>query len=195
MDHQMAFALRQRHNQLALRLKALEAEAAGLRTIQQNFGVARVEDLPGRKKPLLVPLRFEFPAQSETPLTETHPVSQTGPEVFLSLWGAALDIATGRFRPISSMVDNAQNPSVVDAFNGVYEIVTSGSGWNWQTEPVATAALFSNRDRPFYLEAPEYVEPREGVKVTVTPIRAQARVDFFLCLLGYKVFDTSRYTR
>lgn len=195
MDPQMAYALRQRHNQLALRLMALEKEATGLREIQQNFGVARVEDLPGRKKPLFVPLRFEFAQGSETPETRVYNISQTGPEVYLALWAASLDGATGRFRPVSSMVDNAQNPAVVDSFDGTYEVVTSGSGWKWQTEPVSTAALFSNRDRPMYLEAPEYLEPQEAIKVTITPTRALNRLSFFFCLLGYKVFDTSRYTR
>lgn len=195
MDANTAVALRQRHNQLASRLMALEAKAAHLRTIQQNFGVARVEDLPGRKKPLLIPLRFEFPAGSLTPIPQVYEVDETGAEVILALWGAALDIATGRFRPISSMVDNAQNPAVVDAFDGTYEIITSGAGWHWSTEPVPTAALFSNRDRPMYLEAPEYLEPKNATKVTIAPIRARARVDFFMCLIGYKNFDTSRFTR
>lgn len=196
MDPNTAAMLRTRNVQLAARMMAVEQSLKEAQKVKRTFGVARVEDSPGRKKPFIFPVQFPLVVGSVQPVPRTVSISQTGPFVCTALAAQWLITANGRFRPISSVVDNEQNPPVVNGVNFVYEITTAGSGWRWQQEPIPSSMLYSNYDRPKYLEVPEYIEPNEALFITITPIVAPAATGtLYFDLIGFRIFDTSRYVR
>ncbi len=195
MDPRTAYILRTRQQQLALRLHNFGLELHKLKEVRREFGVARVEDAGGRKMPfhgvLSLPMAFGSLRQVERVL----PVTQIGPFVITALAAYWLG-SDGRFRPVSSIVDNEQNPPVVDGLDFVFQIRTAGSGLNWQREPVPSSGLFSSYDRPRYLAAPEWLKPSDSVIFTATPIRRPDSTGLLkVVFCGHKNIDTSRWAR
>lgn len=195
MDKNAAYTLRARQQQLFARMLQLEASLKEAKEVSRDFGVARVEDAPGRKMPFFGAITLPMVGGSLLPVQRALPVTQIGAFVVTALYASWVG-ADGRFRPTSSIVDNQNNPPVVDALDFVYQIKTSGTGTFWQKEPVPSTGLFGSYDRPRYLSAPEWLKPSDSLIVTATPIRpppSTGRLQFIF--LGYKNIDPSRWVR
>lgn len=140
-------------------------------------------------------LSLPMTAGSLRTVERSLPVTQIGAYVVTLLASYWLG-SDGRWRPVSSIVDNQQNPPVIDSVDFVYQIRTAGSGINWQKEQIPSSGLFSSFDRPRFLSVPEWLKPSDSVIFTATPIRApDTSGQLKLVFAGYKNIDPSRWAR
>jgi hypothetical protein len=154
----------------------------------------RAFGLPGYKHAYIGAIPIEIEAGNKGPYTGTWSISIAGPFVWTGYMATMLleseDGLRHNFRPVSSLVDTAEPPTV-SALDFLYEFEVDGTTYRLQNKPIGSPFLFSNKDRPRYLPQEFMLEGKESVTVTVTPtVDPPIDLKLYIIFFGYKILPT-----
>lgn len=172
------------------RIDELEREIRDMSAARQIYSSRTLEDMPGKKKNLDIPIEIDLVGGSLAAGQGDYTHSESSMYVCTKVTAFWREDGEARWRPVSSVADQEQAPGIINSVDFLWGISEDNNGYNWQPNLLPSSLLQGVWERPFILPIAGQITPSMTINVEIVPTRAPAEDGTVQFLLrGYMILD------